>query len=142
LSEISNGCALGGSMAEALLYGLLETVERDAFLMAWYGRLPVPRIDPGTARDRTIPLRVAAINEETGYWVELYETTMKHGIPGARAMGKRQDGGPGRPRMRGPSRAGEGRAQRAERARAAAGRAVRRPGRGAGPARLAVPCGA
>ncbi|MEV6031967.1 YcaO-like family protein [Nonomuraea sp. NPDC052116] len=39
LFEISNGCALGGSMAEALLYGLLETVERDAFLMTWYGRL-------------------------------------------------------------------------------------------------------
>ncbi|MFI9843071.1 TOMM precursor leader peptide-binding protein [Nonomuraea sp. NPDC051941] len=99
LFEISNGCALGGSMAEALLYGLLETVERDAFLMTWYGRLPVPRIDPVTARDRTIPLQAAAITAETGYRVELYDTTMEHGVPSVWAMGVRQDGDPGRPRM-------------------------------------------
>ncbi|MFD4434033.1 TOMM precursor leader peptide-binding protein, partial [Nocardia sp. NPDC058497] len=36
LYEISNGCALGGCLEEAILYGILETVERDAFLMTWY----------------------------------------------------------------------------------------------------------
>ncbi|MET9239211.1 YcaO-like family protein [Nonomuraea sp. NPDC003709] len=50
-------CALGGSMAEALLYGLLETVERDAFLMTWYGRLPVPRIEHGTGPHHPAPGR-------------------------------------------------------------------------------------
>lgn len=99
LFEISNGCALGGSMAEALLYGLLETVERDAFLMTWYARLAVPRIDLATARDRTIPLQAAAITAETGYRVELYDTTMEHGIPSVWAMGVRQDGDQRRPRM-------------------------------------------
>jgi ribosomal protein S12 methylthiotransferase accessory factor len=99
LYEISNGCALGGDLAEAILYGLLETVERDAFLMTWYGRLPVPRIDLATARDRTIPLQAAAITAETGYRVELYDTTMEHGIPSVWALAVRQDGDRSRPRM-------------------------------------------
>lgn len=99
LFVISNGCVLGGSMAEALLYGLLERVERDGFLMTWYGRLPVPRIDPGAARDRTIPLQAAAITAETGYRVELYDTTVEHGIPRVWATGVGQDGDPGSPRM-------------------------------------------
>ncbi|AZZ54560.1 hypothetical protein C5E08_00695 [Rathayibacter iranicus] len=34
--EVSNGCALGNSLAEASLFGLLEVVERDACLRAWY----------------------------------------------------------------------------------------------------------
>ncbi|MGV9377506.1 YcaO-like family protein [Nonomuraea sp. NPDC003707] len=59
----------------------------------------MPRIDPGTARDRTIPLQAAAITVETGYRVELYDTTVEHGVPSVWAMGVRQDGDPGRPRM-------------------------------------------
>lgn len=38
LFEISNGCAIGSNLAEAAFYGLLEVVERDAFLMWWYHR--------------------------------------------------------------------------------------------------------
>jgi ribosomal protein S12 methylthiotransferase accessory factor len=37
--DTSSGCALGGSVAEASLYGLLEVLERDAYLTAWYGRI-------------------------------------------------------------------------------------------------------
>jgi ribosomal protein S12 methylthiotransferase accessory factor len=36
--EISNGCALGGSLEEATLHGILEVAERDAFLLTWYCR--------------------------------------------------------------------------------------------------------
>ena len=36
--ETSNGCALGGSLEEAILYGIFEVVERDSFLMTWYAR--------------------------------------------------------------------------------------------------------
>ncbi|EAE2355670.1 hypothetical protein Y261_15140, partial [Listeria monocytogenes] len=34
--EISNGCSVGSSLLEASYYGLLEVIERDAFLTAWY----------------------------------------------------------------------------------------------------------
>jgi thiazole/oxazole-forming peptide maturase SagD family component len=49
--EISNGCALGGCLEEAILYGILEVAERDAFLMTWYGRMPVPCLDLSSAAD-------------------------------------------------------------------------------------------
>ena len=42
--ETSNGCALGGSLEEAIFYGILEVVERDSFLMTWYAQMPLPRL--------------------------------------------------------------------------------------------------
>lgn len=39
--DSSNGLALGSSRAEAILHGILEVVERDAFLNLWYsGEIP------------------------------------------------------------------------------------------------------
>lgn len=84
--EISNGCALGSCLEEAILYGLLELAERDAFLMTWYARLPASRIDLRSARDCSIPLLAHAIEAETGYQVLVYDTTMEYGIPSVWAM--------------------------------------------------------
>ena len=84
--EISNGCALGSCLEEAILYGILEVVERDAFLMTWYARLPAARIDPSSARDRSIPMLIEAIEAQTGYQVQIFDTTMEHGIPSLWAM--------------------------------------------------------
>jgi ribosomal protein S12 methylthiotransferase accessory factor len=41
----SSGMACGPTFEEALLGGLLEVAERDAFLLMWYDRLSLPRID-------------------------------------------------------------------------------------------------
>jgi ribosomal protein S12 methylthiotransferase accessory factor len=41
----SSGMACGATLEEAILSGLLELVERDAFLLTWYNRLSLPRID-------------------------------------------------------------------------------------------------
>ncbi|MFI5913341.1 TOMM precursor leader peptide-binding protein [Dactylosporangium sp. NPDC051541] len=79
--EISNGCALGSCLEEAILYGVLEIAERDAFLMTWYARMPVPRIDPSSARDRAIPTLVETIEAETGYLVHIFDITLEQGIP-------------------------------------------------------------
>lgn len=84
--ETSNGCALGSCLEEAILFGLLELAERDAFLTTWYARLPAPRIDLSSARDRSIPLLAQAIEAETGYRVVAFDTTMEHGIPSIWAM--------------------------------------------------------
>lgn len=40
----SSGLACGSSGAAAILSGLLEVIERDALLMAWWNRLPCPRV--------------------------------------------------------------------------------------------------
>ncbi|MEU4777343.1 TOMM precursor leader peptide-binding protein [Micromonospora sp. NPDC023633] len=84
--EISNGCALGGSLEEAILHGILEIAERDAFLMTWYARMPVPRIDLRSARRRTVPLMAEAIESETGYTVQAFDITLEQGIPCVWAM--------------------------------------------------------
>ncbi|WP_329576385.1 TOMM precursor leader peptide-binding protein [Kitasatospora sp. NBC_01250] len=81
VSEISNGCALGGCIEEAALYGLLELAERDAFLLTWYARLPAPALDLHSARDRRIGLLADRIHARTGYRVEVFDVTGAEGIP-------------------------------------------------------------
>ncbi|WP_181791747.1 YcaO-like family protein, partial [Streptomyces phytophilus] len=91
--ECSNGCATGGSLAEAALYGLLELIERDAFLLAWYGRAPFTRVDPraGGPRVRGMLDRAALL----GYEVRAFDTRSDLGVPVVTAVAVREDGGPG-----------------------------------------------
>lgn len=84
--EISNGCALGGCLEEAILHGILELAERDAFLMTWYAQLPVRRLDLDSAKDRTIPLMAARLRNERDCEVHVFDTTTEHGIPSVWAM--------------------------------------------------------
>lgn len=97
--EISNGCALGSCLEEAILYGILEVAERDAFLMTWYARMPVPRVDPGTARDPAIPGLVSAIEAGTGYRVLIHDTTLEQGIPSFWVMAVDPSGSDDRPKV-------------------------------------------
>jgi ribosomal protein S12 methylthiotransferase accessory factor len=96
--ESSNGCALGGCREEAILYGILEVAERDAFLMTWYARLPVPRIDLGSARDRTIPLIAEAMSAQTGHEIMAFDISLEQGVPCVWAMAVDRTGDPGRPK--------------------------------------------
>jgi len=43
--DSSNGIALGSNRAEAVLHGLLEVIERDAFLNLWYSNILPEKID-------------------------------------------------------------------------------------------------
>ncbi|WP_337820802.1 TOMM precursor leader peptide-binding protein [Amycolatopsis sp. A1MSW2902] len=84
--EISNGCALGASLEEAILHGLLEVVERDSFLMTWYSSYSAPRIDLSRAADPAVRLLTATISVATGCEVLAFDTTMEHGIPSVWVM--------------------------------------------------------
>lgn len=92
--ESSNGCALGSSLTEAALYGILEVVERDSFLMTWYGRLPIPELDLATAEDAELTWMVERIRATAGYDVRFFNSTMEHGIPSVwgMALNRRQRG--------------------------------------------------
>ncbi|MGI5282703.1 TOMM precursor leader peptide-binding protein [Nonomuraea polychroma] len=96
--EISNGCALGGCLEEAILYGILEVAERDAFLMTWYARMEVPRIELGSARDRVVPLIAQAMEAETGYRVAAFDMTLEQGVPCVWAMAVNPSDDDGRPK--------------------------------------------
>jgi ribosomal protein S12 methylthiotransferase accessory factor len=95
--EISNGCALGNSVEEAVLHGLLEIAERDAFLMTWYARMPIPELDPASATDHRIGLVLERIRHRTGYPVRLFTSTLEQRVPCFWAMAVDGSGDPDRP---------------------------------------------
>ncbi|MFC5826352.1 TOMM precursor leader peptide-binding protein [Nonomuraea insulae] len=95
--ECSNGAALGGCLTEAIFYGLLEVAERDAFLMTWYGKLPVPKVDLDSVTDRRIPVTVERARRMAGYELSAFAMVMEQGVPAFWAMAVDRDGLPGRP---------------------------------------------
>ncbi|MEV6279373.1 TOMM precursor leader peptide-binding protein [Nocardia sp. NPDC051832] len=97
--DTSNGCAVGSSLVEAALYGLLEIAERDAFLLTWYARLPVPRVDLDSAVDRRIPLLAQRIRTEFGYQLVAFDCTTEVGIPSYWLMAIDANPTPSRPRV-------------------------------------------
>lgn len=86
--ETSNGCALGGSLEEAVFYGIMEVVERDSFLLTWYAQLPIPRLDLLSVCDRELWLMVDRLQVVAGYDVALFNSTMENGIPSVWALAK------------------------------------------------------
>ena len=94
VQESSNGCASGGALAEAVYHGLMEAVERDAFLLAWYGRARLPEIDPSSS---TVPATRAMVDRLAmyGYRARFFDTRITFPIPVVTAVAERVDGGPG-----------------------------------------------
>ena len=92
--ECSNGCATGGSLEEAALFGLLELIERDAFLLAWYGRARLTEIDLDSCRSGAVRSMIdrAALH---GYDVHAFDNRMDLAIPVVTALAVRRDGGVG-----------------------------------------------
>ncbi len=86
--ETSNGCALGGSLEEAIFYGIMEVVERDSFLMAWYAKLPLPRLDPYSANDKELHVMIDRARAVAGYDIYLFNSTMEHGVPSIWTLAK------------------------------------------------------
>ncbi|AWT44908.1 MULTISPECIES: TOMM precursor leader peptide-binding protein [Streptomyces] len=78
--DTSNGCALGNSVEEAVLHGLRELAERDAFLLTWYRELDVPEV----ALDGTSPALdhlLAKSRLFTGFDFRCFDATMEYGVP-------------------------------------------------------------
>jgi ribosomal protein S12 methylthiotransferase accessory factor len=86
--ETSNGCALGGSLEEAIFHGILEVVERDSFLLTWYAQLSLPRLDPYSANDIELQLMIERVRAVAGYDLFFYNSTMESGIPSIVAIAK------------------------------------------------------
>jgi ribosomal protein S12 methylthiotransferase accessory factor len=86
--ETSNGCALGGSLEEAIFHGIMEVVERDSFLMTWYTQMPLPRLDPKSANDQELELMIERVRTVAGYELFFYNSTMENGIPSIVAIAK------------------------------------------------------
>ncbi|MGW5640160.1 TOMM precursor leader peptide-binding protein [Streptomyces sp. NPDC003832] len=92
--ECSNGCAIGGCLEEAVLGGLLELIERDAFLLAWYGGTPLTEIDLTAVGDPTVRAMIdrAALQ---GYDVHAFDNRIDLAVPVVTGLAVRRDGGAG-----------------------------------------------
>lgn len=78
--SISTGLACGTSRAMALYKGLMETIERDAFMIVWRNRLSLPIIDLETVED---PIVRQLLKSMDGIPVQIYPivVTLDIGIP-------------------------------------------------------------
>lgn len=86
VQQSSNGCAIGGTFEEAVLYGLLEVIERDAFLNTWYGRLPVPEVSVNEVIWTEEALHWGEYLRQQGYVIRLFDISHDLGIPCALAV--------------------------------------------------------
>jgi ribosomal protein S12 methylthiotransferase accessory factor len=95
VQECSNGCASGSSLVEAVYCGLSEVVERDAFLLSWYGEIALPEIDPATSTRVETRIMVDRLRMY-GYQPRFFDArTATTPMPVVVAVADRLDGGVG-----------------------------------------------
>jgi ribosomal protein S12 methylthiotransferase accessory factor len=76
----SNGCAAGNTIAEAIVQGFLELLERDAYAIWWYNRLQRPQLDLDSFDDsyvRDLQNQLA----ESGRRLWVLDVTSDLGVP-------------------------------------------------------------
>jgi ribosomal protein S12 methylthiotransferase accessory factor len=89
LPESSNGCGLGNNLEEAVLYGLCEIAERDAFLMAWYAATPLRTV--ALPNDDDTGHHLADLLDQLGYDLMLFDATNDLGIPAVLGLALHRD---------------------------------------------------
>jgi ribosomal protein S12 methylthiotransferase accessory factor len=94
VQECSSGCASGTSVEEAVLHGLLELIERDAFLLCWYGGSRLPEIDQTSLDDEEIRFILDRVTR-LGYRMRLFDMRVDLPVPAVMAVAERLDGGLG-----------------------------------------------
>ncbi|MBN9608351.1 MAG: hypothetical protein BGO26_20030 [Actinobacteria bacterium 69-20] len=85
--SFSTGMAAAWTLDDALLSGLLEVVERDAFTITWLNRLQRPKIR--VPRSSTLGRRVAAVQADGVTSVEFVDITTDIAIPTVCAVMRR-----------------------------------------------------
>jgi ribosomal protein S12 methylthiotransferase accessory factor len=85
VKESTSGCALGGSLEEAVLHGVFEVLERDGLLNMWYARMPVPELALGAGAPDDVDEIHRAIASK-GYRVRFFNLSHDIGIPAIMAV--------------------------------------------------------
>lgn len=75
--EISNGCALGGCLEEAIIHGIFEVIERDAFLMTWFKRLVPSELFIDQLYDEELIHLKWRFEAETGYNLRFFDISQE-----------------------------------------------------------------
>lgn len=88
----SNGCAAGNTLAEAIVQGFLELVERDSYAIWWYNRTPRTEVDLDAIEDSYIR-DLRAMLAENGRRLWVIDITSDLGVPSYVAMAHWVDNG-------------------------------------------------
>jgi len=72
-----------------MIGGLLEIIERDAFMIMWYNSLSLPKLD---IRNHPLAEPFRALLDETRFELSVVDTTLDLGIPSAFGLLKTRDG--------------------------------------------------
>lgn len=76
---ISTGLSCHMDLFEAIISGVCEVIERDAFTITWQARISPPQIMPETLSDKNFD--IVERFEEAGCEITLFDLTMDHSIP-------------------------------------------------------------
>ncbi len=88
--SLSPGLASGSDLTGALLHGVYELIERDAFAMAWLQRRVGRQLDVAALPDPALDVSRARLGEN-GYALTFVELTNNIGVPAVMAVISRSD---------------------------------------------------
>lgn len=89
-SDTSSGCAIGGAPEEAILFGLLELIERDGILLSWYTKTAPRRVDLAHCTNHSL-LHLLDRYDRIGYDIHILDTRFDMPIPSAIAVAVLRD---------------------------------------------------
>lgn len=89
-SDTSSGCAIGGAPEEAILFGLLELIERDGILLSWYTKTAPRRVDLTHCKNRSL-LHLLDRYNRIGYDIHILDTRFDMPIPSVVAVAVLRD---------------------------------------------------
>jgi ribosomal protein S12 methylthiotransferase accessory factor len=90
----SNGCATGTCLEEAILFGILEVIERDALMLHWLAMLSPTRISLDAVGSPHLQVLLARLRV-AGYEVTVLDARVDMPIPTTIAVVRRRDAGYG-----------------------------------------------
>lgn len=88
LGEGSSGCAVGTRLEEAILHGVFEVAERDAYMLTWLAMLSPPRLDLTECDDPEVRHVLRRLRGE-GFEVMAFDITTDLGIPAVGLLARR-----------------------------------------------------
>ncbi|MBK8433475.1 MAG: TOMM precursor leader peptide-binding protein [Chloroflexi bacterium] len=86
----SNGCAAGGTLAEAFVQGFCELVERDSVALWWYNRVARPGVDLASFGQPYLE-QMVAYHAQIGRELWVVDVTADLGVPTFAAVSRRTE---------------------------------------------------
>jgi ribosomal protein S12 methylthiotransferase accessory factor len=89
LGEGSSGCSVGSCLEEAILHGIFEVAERDAYMLTWLASLSPRRIDPSLCSDPEVRHLLRGVRSK-GFELLAFNITTDLGIPAVGLIARRE----------------------------------------------------